>query len=279
MHSTQHRWIAHLARQRHRALALLMAGLMVGVLATPLLAENFESHLAVASEPIDGLEVYDDLDPISELPDLRSVPAGPKRKAAFFELLVPIVEAENARIRAERDWLLAIAERGASLDEYEQERLIELCERYRVECQGEAVDSRLLNRVDTLPLELVVIQAVEESGWGTSRFARRGNNLFGMRCFTNGCGLGQQGSGRRYQTFDSVQDAVRAYIHNLNTHRAYERLRVRRAELAQQGVVSAEALIATLDNYAVRTDYKDVLLSLLRTNSDLIRRHSSDDTA
>ncbi|GGX96467.1 glycoside hydrolase family 73 [Litchfieldella qijiaojingensis] len=256
-----------------------MTGLMVGALATPLLAENFESRLALAPEPFDGLAAYDDLDPITELPDLRKVPAGPKRKAAFFELLVPIIEAENARIAAQRDWLRAIAERDTPLDEYEQARLAELCGRYRVECRGQEVDGRLLNRVDTLPLELVVIQAVEESGWGTSRFARQGNNLFGMRCFTGGCGLGQQGSGRRYQAFDSVQDAVRAYIHNLNTHRAYERLRTRRAELARQGTVTAEALIATLDNYAVRADYKDVLLSLLRTNSDLIQRHSSDDTA
>ncbi|MFC3282978.1 glucosaminidase domain-containing protein [Litchfieldella rifensis] len=256
--------------------ALVAVGLGLGAAASPLLAEAVKDSRSLPA--FDALD-NSDLDPISELPDLREKPAGPKRKAAFLALLVPIVEAENARISAKRDWLLTLQERETPLDEGERQRLAELCDDYRVACRGPDVDSRLLTRVATLPLEMVVIQAVEESGWGTSRFARQGNNLFGIRCFTSGCGLGQQGSGRRYQAFDSVQGAVRAYLHNLNTHRAYERLRTRRAELVRQGAVTAEALIATLDGYAVRADYRDALLSLLRTNSDLIRRHSSDDTA
>lgn len=256
--------------------ALVAVSLGLGVAASPLLAEAVNGSTSrSAFDALDGT----DLDPISELPDLREKPAGPQRKAAFLALLVPIVEAENARISAKRDWLLALQERELPLDDWERERLDELCVDYRVECRGQDMASRLLTRVDTLPLEMVIIQAVEESGWGTSRFARQANNLFGIRCFTGDCGLGQQGSGRRYQAFDSVQAAVRAYLHNLNTHRAYERLRTRRAELARQGAVTAEALIATLDGYAVRADYRDALLSLLRTNSDLIRRHSSDDTA
>lgn len=271
-----HLWPSSL---RRRVLSATLGILIVGALATPLLAETFETRLALAPEPFDALTVFDDLDPINELPDLRGVPAGPARKAAFFDLLVPIVEAENARIEAKREWLENLLARGSVPDEWERERLAELCESYRLECRGDGVDPRLLNRVATLPLELVVIQAVEESGWGTSRFAREGNNLFGMRCFSDGCGLGQKGSGRRYQAFDSVQHAVRAYIHNLNTHRAYERLRSLRAELAAQGAVTAEALIGTLDNYAVRADYQDVLLALLRTNEALIRRHGTDDTA
>ncbi|WP_248730143.1 MULTISPECIES: glucosaminidase domain-containing protein [Halomonadaceae] len=257
----------------------LAAGMVAGIIAAPLLADAFESHVAAIPPAFDALEAFNDLDPIAELPDLRGVPAGPKRKAAFLNLLVPLVEAENARIAAKRDWLMAAQERDLTLDEAERERLAELCESYRLECRGQGIDERLLRRVDTLPLELVVIQAVEESGWGTSRFARQGNNLFGIRCFSDDCGLGQQGSGRRYQAFDSVQEAVRSYMHNLNTHRAYERLRVARANMASQGAVSAEALIDTLDNYAVRADYQDVLLALLRTNSELIRRHRSDDTA
>ena len=110
---------------------------------------------------------------------------------------------------------------------------------------------------------MVVIQAVEESGWGTSRFARQGNNLFGLRCFSEGCGMTQRGTGNQYQAFDSVQEAVRTYLHNLNTHEAYAELRQRRARLAQQGLeVTAEALIGALEDYAVRDDYQDVLLSL-----------------
>ena len=34
-----------------------------------------------------------------------------------------------------------------------------------------------------IPKELIIAQAVIETGWGTSRFANEGNNLFGIRTF------------------------------------------------------------------------------------------------
>ena len=45
----------------------------------------------------------------------------------------------------------------------------------------------LMFRVDSIPVTLALAQAIVESGWGTSRFARQGNALFG-----NGRG-GKQG--------------------------------------------------------------------------------------
>ncbi|GAB2784494.1 protein bax [Halomonas shantousis] len=222
---------------------------------------------------------FSPVDPLEALPDLREISAGPQRKAAFLELVVPLVETENARIAADRQWLLALRDRKGALGEAERTRLADICSSYGLECDEGKVSKRLLMRVDTLPLEMVVIQAVEESGWGTSRFAREGNNLFGLRCFSQQCGIGQQGSSRRYQSFATVQDSVRAYLHNLNTHGAYESMRKRRATLASSGsAVTAAALIPTLESYSVRDDYFDVLLSLLRTNGRLIRYHSSEDS-
>lgn len=219
------------------------------------------------------------VDPVVELPDLRVYPAGPQRKQAFFELLIPIIETENARIAGQRAWLEQLQSSDSALTPDEQVRLTALCDDYDLECSGDEAIASLLTRVNIVPLSMTVIQAVEESGWGTSRFARQGNNLFGLRCFSDGCGLTQAGSGRGYQTFDSVQQAVRTYLHNLNTHNAYAELRALRARLDQQGrEVTAEALIGALENYAVRDDYQDVLLSLLRTNDQLIARHRSDDT-
>ncbi|SDM03501.1 Bax protein [Modicisalibacter muralis] len=219
------------------------------------------------------------VDPVVELPDLRVYPAGPQRKQAFFELLVPVIEAENTRIAAQRAWLKQLQASGGASSRDEQALLATLCDDYGLECNDDAAIDKLLTRVNVVPLSMAVIQAVEESGWGTSRFARQGNNLFGLRCFSDGCGLTQAGSGRGYQTFDSVQQAVRTYLHNLNTHDAYAELRALRAQLERESrEVTAEALIGALKDYAVRDDYQDVLLSLLRTNDRLIARHRSDDT-
>ncbi|WP_129142104.1 glucosaminidase domain-containing protein [Modicisalibacter coralii] len=215
---------------------------------------------------------------ITELPDLRSYPAGPARKQAFLELVVPIVEAENARIAEQRAFLAGLEAQGGPQGESQRAALNDLCRAYDVECRGKP-DATLLTRVAPVPVALVVVQAVEESGWGTSRFARQGNNLFGMRCFSADCGLEQRGSGRGYQVFASVQDAVRSYLRNLNTHQAYAGLRQLRARLIAKGrEVTAESLVGALEGYATRHDYQDVLLGLLRSNDSLIERHRRDDT-
>ncbi|SFI07336.1 Bax protein [Modicisalibacter xianhensis] len=266
-------------RRRLRVTAILAvtACLGVGVAPFPMTAQA-ESTWETRAETITQQALYrSDLDPVSELPDLRDYPAGPVRKQVFLKLLVPLVEAENARIAAQREWLETVKAGGGARSGKERQRLATLCQEYDLTCRDQRITQALLDRVNTVPLSMVIIQAIEESGWGTSRFARQGNNLFGLRCFKDGCGLAQAGSGRQYSAFDTVRDAVRTYLHNLNTHEAYAQLRERRARLvAQQRPVTAEALIGALEGYATRHDYQDVLLSLLRTNNSLILSHRSD---
>lgn len=255
----------------------------VGSVCFPVMSAHSEPLAKVTTQSIEDAVSHEqapppaEIDPITELPDLRVHPAGPERKQAFLELLVPIVEAENARVKAQREWLVSHLAQGASLSSQEASRLASLCDDYGLECSGETIPRELLVKVNAVPLSLVVIQAIEESGWGTSRFARQGNNLFGLRCFNDGCGLAQRGSSRRYAAFDSIQEAVRTYLHNLNTHDSYAPLREQRAQLVKQKQpVTPEALIDKLDGYAVRADYQDVLLALLRTNAQLIESHRSD---
>ena len=153
------------ARQRRSLLALAL----LGVLGTSVAPSPMQAHAEPASGEVRTLESSVDtpaLDPVEQLPDLRQHPAGPERKAAFLELLVPLVEAENAKIQAQRDWLLEARERQASLSAADREHLQRLCADYGIECGTPNTFEYLLSRVDTLPLEMVVIQAVEESGWG-----------------------------------------------------------------------------------------------------------------
>jgi|GEM_PF-1647621 len=244
-------------------------------------AESVSKTAPALSKPVPTLDSRIQspaLDPVSELPDLTEFKAGPKRKAAFLGLLVPLVQAENARIQRDRRWLVGMRTSINPMTSDEQRRLTRLCDDYGVTCSPSKVSEELLSRVNTVPLEMVVIQAVEESGWGTSRLAKDSNNLFGMRCFSKGCGIAQHGTSRRFQVFDSVRDGVGAYLHNLNTHRAYAQLRGQRAALAASGKsISAEKLIGTLQNYSTSPDYQQQLLSLLRTNGELIRMHGADN--
>lgn len=92
---------------------------------------------------------------------------------------------------------------------------------------------RLLKRVDKVPEELVLAQAVLESEWGRSRFAQEANNFFGIRCYKPGCGIEPQGITEvsfMVRCYDTPLDGIRDYLYNLNVGSAYAAFREERAQ-------------------------------------------------
>jgi Bax protein len=178
--------------------------------------------------------------PSNNLPDMGAYAQGAERKAAFFDFMRPIVETQNEAILAERDALLEIAADLGSDGQpsFMQRRKLEsMAQDYRVEWDEDdipGVIKTLKRRVDEVPIALVLVQAAKESGWGTSRFAREANNLFGEWCYREGCGVvpKRRAAGAKHEVrlFNSVDDAVAAYLRNINTGNAYQQLRAIRAE-------------------------------------------------
>lgn len=211
------------------------------------------------------------------LPDFSVHAEIADKKTAFFDYLLPHVQRVNAEILADRRRLLRIraelAEDGQA-GWWDTRWVRNLAGRYGLEPADEPdvewVDG-LLRRVDIIAPSLVLAQAANESAWGTSRFAREGNNLFGMRTY-DGSGLvpHRRKPGRRFTvaTYDSVRESIAAYVHNLNTHYRYRRLRQIRAELREQGRdLSGHALADGLGAYSTRgSAYIAVIQSMIRTN-------------
>ncbi len=177
------------------------------------------------------------------LPDFTAIDQVEERKRVFFAYLEPIVDEVNGEIRQKRERLYRI--RGTLADSGEllgrDRRWLErLGERYGVSAEGPVERTEdLLHRIDYIPASLALAQAAIESGWGRSRFAREGNNLYGEWCFRDGCGLVPQaragGARHEVRVFASAGDAVRSYMHNLNSHRAYRELRDIRARARAAG--------------------------------------------
>lgn len=86
----------------------------------------------------------------------------------------------------------------------------------------------LLKRIDVLPVSLVLAQGAIESSWGRSRFARQGNNLFGIWTWS-GKGIvpaqREEGKSHRVRAYDTILDSVRSYLLTINRVTAYEPLR------------------------------------------------------
>ena len=108
---------------------------------------------------------------------------------------------------------------------------------YRVKSEGKSLEDLqrdLLQRADMVPVSLALAQAAIESGWGTSRFARQGNALFGQWAWQADAGLKPaEASNSRavVRSFPNLFGSVRAYMHNLNTHSSYATFRERRTML------------------------------------------------
>jgi len=154
--------------------------------------------------------------------------------------MLPLIREANANIRKERTKLITLSNKlevGLVLQRGEHQYLSQLFKRYRMKAPLKVetqLMNQLLERVDIVPASLVLAQSANESGWGTSRFAVEANNYFGLWCFSSGCGLKPRsrddGKTHEVASYDSVQQGITAYMHNINTHRAYRDLRIIRSE-------------------------------------------------
>jgi Bax protein len=192
---------------------------------------------------------------IDDLPDIEG------KKAVFLRVMLPLVLAVDEEIAADRSRLLDIMNRKANrlhVAASDQAWLTDLAQRYEVE-DGNL--RKLLSRVDIVPPSLALAQSAEESGWGTSKLVRRSRNLFGHTVEVSA-----DGSGMR--NFTTLYEAVRAYVHNLNTHRAYDGLRRVRAQARAEGArPDGHTLAAALSTYSERGDaYVQTIRVLIRRN-------------
>lgn len=210
---------------------------------------------------------------VPPLPDFSTIQDVKEKKQAFFAYLLPLVQEANSRILAERalaeKWLLE----PDNLSTAEQQELQHLLEKYRITTEDpEQQQDLLLRRVNAIPPSLVLAQAANESAWGTSRFAREGNNLFGQWCFSEGCGLIPEGRGdgarHEVRAFANPLKSIESYMRNLNSHPSYRELReLRQQELEQQGYPSGITLSQGLQNYSERgQDYIDEIQQMIEFN-------------
>ncbi|MCG2579817.1 MAG: glucosaminidase domain-containing protein [Marinobacter sp.] len=251
---------------------LLVFPLMVfafwGSLHTPDPDSAFDDDIVLSSLP--SLPAWTN----KNLPDFSSYRDTTERKAAFFSFLYPRVALANSRILIERDYLEFLSRKEA-LNQSERTWLINQADRLRVdeEPASPAMFKQLHARLDVIPPALVLAQAANESAWGTSRFATRGNNLFGQWCFSKGCGLVPkarvEGATHEVAKFSSPYRSIRAYIQNLNSHPAYQGLRdVRTAARKDGKLASGSALAAGLISYSERgEDYVKEIRSMIRHNN------------
>ena len=211
------------------------------------------------------------------LPNFADIYDIPTKKRQFFDFIRPAINAKNSQLakdRAEIEYWHEQISLGLGLTIEQQATLQNYVKSYRINKRSSTLQqlNDLLMRVDIIPTSLVLVQAANESAWGTSRFARIGLNFFGIWCYRSGCGIVPSGrkSGAKHEVaaFQSVDDAVAGYFNNINKHNAYHVFRTIRAELrAKDQPLDAEILATGLLPYSERgAHYVRDITNMLRHN-------------
>ena len=127
-----------------------------------------------------------------------------------------------------------------------------------------------------VPYEMIIGQAALESGWGTSRFATKANNLFGIRTWSKDVphllphGI-EKWPGWGVRSFSSKCDSVQEYVRLLNEHQAYVKFREAR-KTSNDPIV----LIKTLDKFSTTADYDKRVIRIINKIRKLEETYASD---
>jgi flagellum-specific peptidoglycan hydrolase FlgJ len=126
-----------------------------------------------------------------------------------------------------------------------------------------------LHKNERVPDELIIAQAIIESNAGLSRFAREGNNLFGIRVWNKDKGMLPHGYGDnlswRVKSYPTKCASVRDYLKILNTKGAYTEFRkIRDRQNRLWGKPDGIELAKGLDNWSTTKDYEQQVINIIK---------------
>ena len=121
---------------------------------------------------------------------------------------------------------------------------------------------------ERVPVNLIIAQAVHESNWGKSRFAREGNNLLGIRTFDSTDNqlkpLSNPNASWGLRIFETKCESISYYMELLNNNHHYNEFREERINQHFSDEIDLEKLAMTLAIYAEDVYYTQKIIRTIR---------------
>ena len=144
---------------------------------------------------------------------------------------------------------------------------------------GRCVDflNMTIEHEQRVPKMIIIAMAVLETGYGKSRFAIEGNNLFGYRTWDPSAPqmkpkeLPDAEFGvKKYKTkCDSVKDMIR----NVNEYHVYEAYRIERATQIKLGNIDLDKQIDLLSKWSTNPKYTNLVKAKVKKIIDILDKH------
>ena len=231
---------------------------------------NFDPF-TITEQELDYLPILSSLP--SDFDQLQDVKL---KKKLFYLITLPIIHESNRLILEDREMIINIEKKflRKTLNENEVNETVRLAVKYKLDYS--TIDLKLFRdlkqRINIIPVSLALAQAIVESGWGQSRFALEGNALYGQWTTNEQKGIipedRDENKTHAVRKFENLKQSVQAYMHNINTHRAYYSFRVvRRIAERVQYTDPISAKVKFLAAYAeIGQEYVDKLELIIESN-------------
>lgn len=180
-----------------------------------------------------------------------------EKKRRFFALLVPAIQQVYSELQQQYIETKALVETDPT-----NEKVLKLMKEYNAK-----TPQNLLVRMKPHPKSIALAQSAMESAWGTSRFFKEANNVFGVWSFNKNepriPASQKRGNTTIYiKKYNSIHDSIRDYYKVLATKKAFKEFRKEKMETNDP-----DNLVKYLDKYSERGDeYGKELKSMIRHN-------------
>ena len=125
-----------------------------------------------------------------------------------------------------------------------------------------------------IPREIILSMAVLETGYGKSRFALEGNNLFGIRTWNPEApqlkAKGNPDAEWGVKAYPTKCASVKDMIEIINRHPAYKGFRIAREEQFLNNSINVNLLVDELHKWSTNPDYVTLVKSKIKKVKDIL---------
>jgi len=183
------------------------------------------------------------------------------KKQAFINIMLPSILLAKHQLEEDRNKVLALEKKREPLSDEEERYLVNLKKDYKCHTSKE-----LLLRLSTHPTSIVLAQAAIESGWGTSRFYKEANNVFGVWSYSENESRikameDREGKSIYVRKYDVLSESIISYFKTI-ARGPYSEFRAAREKISEVSI-----LISYLKVYSeLREEYVKRLGQLIQYN-------------
>lgn len=131
-----------------------------------------------------------------------------------------------------------------------------------------------------IPREIILSMAVLETGYGKSRFAIEGNNLFGIRTWNPKApqlkAKGNPDAAWGVKAYSTKCESVKDMIDIINKLHAYEGFRILREEQFFNNTINVDLLVDELHKWSTNPDYVSLVKSKIKKVNNILDDASRD---